>query len=936
MILIFGVLPALAIYLVADHLIGFSEKNTLVSAQKELRGKLIRIAERASPEGFYFHIFDRLYGLLRRAHTADRLSVAQALLTDCAARYKVAFTPYLFNDRGEMTQITAVVSPNRFIISKIWDILAETPRYQPGDDEKKNLKKIQLLLGAEANAGQLKNLEGHLITLKKKKMTGFFYWQKFSPDSKAGVIFLVMDNVNTQTLLQKHLGQNPGADFELSYWSQGSSLPLFTNSDQSVAMLMRNALEKSDQSSVVAGHRLWGLLNTGYGVFVGSSPSPHLKLHNVRGLLNLCFFMTLLILLLLLANSRLNLHDSYIRIGNKLSAIFLVVIAVPVAALVITGIFSISAHEKFLLSRIEKEQKQRLSAIEDDFINEEFAFKSMCNNLRLQAVEFSLPEFQKHSQELLQRRQAVRIELRKLDGDLISMSNAGGFFEGLEKCNDAFSRYLIRCNLEDRLNDELTVIKHPPDQVFTDLFASSDFGFAQVGEAPDRVHFFRFGQNEMFWYWTYFSQPGHPTAILSVFQAVAIARENFLNKVLDESSPDAQNLAVFNCSRRNWLKRDFSQTNAVADTVRTAQISKQPESSIVDHPEGKFMVMAMPGTLLAPYSLVSLTSTAEVKNRINQLYIALVMGIILIFFVAMATASLLARTFLEPINELARGTLQLQGHGHDTRVMIDSGDEFGELATAFNQMVDDLKEMQLAKVVQESLFPQEKPQIDGFDTAIFNLTATDLGGDYCDVFQVSKEQWLLLIGDVSGHGTPAALCMAMVKAAIFKACRDGLQFESLAGYVSAMMLKTLERKKMMTMLFVLLDTEKNTVQMINAGHNWPVILRKDGLVEEIEILGLPLGVREPKQGRIQVTRTLNPGDTLFCYTDALIECRSPENEVFGHEQLYQELAHLSEKSSQELIDHLKAGWLQFIAGGIREDDLTMLVLKNCQQDNSPK
>jgi len=936
-VLIFGVLPTLAIYLVGHHLIGFSEKNTLVAAQKKLRGQLIHIAERANPEGFYFHIFARLYGLLRHAHHAGQLSIAHSLITGCKARYKVDFTAYLFNDRGEITQIAAAVPPNRFIIGKIWDIIAETPSYQPGEDEKKHLKKIQLLLGAEANAGQLKNLEGQLITLKKKKMTGFFYWQKFSPANKSGVIFFVMGNHNTQTLLQKHLGRNPDVDLELSYWNQGSAMPLFTSSEQNLAVLMRSTLEKSDQNSIVAGHRLWGLLNTGQGIFVGSSSLPDQKLHNARGLLNLCFGMALLFWLLLLVNSRLNLHEAYVRIGNKLSAIFLVVIAVPVAALAITGVLSISTHEKFLLSKIEKEQKQRLSAIEDDFINEEFAFAGMCKNLRRQAAEqFSLPDFQKHSRELLQRRLAVRIELRKLDGDLICMHNAGGYFEGLEKVNDAFSRYLIRCNLEKRLNDEHTVLKHPPDEVFSDLFASSDFGFAQVGESPDRVHFFRFGQNEMFWYWTYFSQPGHPTAILSVFQAVTMARENFLLQVLDASSPDAQSLAAYNCNRQTWLKREISQTDALAETVRTAQISKQPESGIVDFPEGKFMAMALPGTLLAPYSLVSLTSTADVKNQIDRFYLALATGIVLIFFVALATASLLARTFLEPINELARGLKQLQSHGSETSVTIDSGDEFGGIAKAFNQMVDDLNEMQLAKVVQESLFPQEKPQIDGFDTAIFNLTAIDLGGDYCDVFQVNKEQWLLLIGDVSGHGTPAALCMAMVKAAIFKACRDGLQFAGLAEYVSGMMLKTLDRKKMMTMLFMLLDTEKNTVQMVNAGHNWPIILRKGGQVEEIKILGLPLGVREPKNPRAQVTMTLNPGDTLFCYTDALIECQSPDKVVFGHNQLYQELATLSEKSSQELIDHLYARWLQFIAGGIREDDLTMLVVKNCQHENGSK
>jgi len=926
-------LPAVAIYLVASQLIDFAEKNRLDAAQQKLRQQLIAVAEKANPEGFYFQIFDRLYVSLRNAHATGHLSTAQSLAMNCATRYKVDFISYLFNDRGEMTKITPTPPPNRFIIGKIWDILAETDNYQPGEDEKKQLKRIQLLLGAESNAGRLKNLEGHLISLKKKKMPGFFYWQRFSPESKSGVVFFIMPSVGTDTILQKHLGQTPHQRFRLSYWDLESPKPLFTNFSQDVALLIKNRLEQSNDSFVMKSHRLWAILNTTFGVFVGSLPTPAYKLQSVRGMLNLCFVMVLVFLLVILFNSQLNLQSSYIRIGNKLSAILLVAIAIPVSALTLTGIVSISDHEKVLLSQIEKEQKQRLSAIEDDFISEEVSFNSISSGLRRQVVEqFSLQIFQKESKELLQHRQVIRIELRGLNGDLISIFNAGGHFEGLEKINDAFSRYLIRQNLSQRLKDEKVELKRPPDEVFTDLFASSDFGFAQVGESPDRVHSFRFGQNELFWYWTYISQPGHPAAFLSVIQSVGIARENFLSKVLDEGRPGSGKLGVYNCDRQTWLKGGFSGAKAVAATIKTAQISEQPEARIVDLADGRFIAMAFPGTLLAPYSLVSLISDAEIRFQINQLYFALIAGIIAILFVAMAIARLLARTFLVPINELARGMVQVQNRGNDAKVVIDSGDEFGELGTAFNQMVDDLKEMQLAKVVQESLFPQEKPQIDGFDTAIFNLTATDLGGDYCDVLQVTKNQWLLLIGDVSGHGTPAALCMAMVKAAIFKACSDGLMFAELTESLSDLLLKTLSRKRMMTMLFVLLDTDDYTLQMINAGHNWPLILRKNGQVEEIQSVGLPLGIRASKRPRSQVTQTLNPGETLFCYTDALIECRSPDNEVYGHEQLYQELARLHGKSSQELIDHLETKWRQFIAGGIREDDLTMLVLKNCQQE----
>lgn len=932
-ILIFGVLPVVAIFLFANHLLEFTEKNHLFAAQNKLKQKLISVAEKASPEGFYFQLFENLFARLRREKDTGDSGKTQAIIGSFANLYQTEFLAYVFDDRGEVKQLSGLSLPNRFIIGKIWDILAETQNYKPGEDEKKQLKRMQLLLGAESDGGRLKNMEGHLISLKKKRVDGFFFWKRFSAESKAGVIFLAMPVENTESVLRKHAVDAQRDGFKLSYWHHESPTPLFSQIDESAALLARNNLELGNDGFAAFDFRLWSILKTRMGVFVASLPLFAYQLQNVRGMLNLCFAAVLLLMLVVLFDPRINLQTTYIRIGNKLSAILLAVVAIPVAALALTGILAIADHEKVLLLRIEKDQQQRLSALEDEFIREEKNFARICSKLRHQVVEkFSLDAFNQESQELLRDRQAVRIELRGLNGDLMSMCNYGGYFEGLEKTNDGFSRYLIRQHLSKRSSDENVLLKHAPDEVFSDIFDSSDFGFAQISAAPNRVHAFRFGQNELFWYWSYIAEPGHPAAILTIFQAVNIARENFLHRVLKSSLASSEKMGAYDCNRRVWLNGGFAGSKDANELVRAAQISGRPESRLVSLPHGRFVALAFPGTLLAPFSLLSLISDEDIVGQQNQLSLALICGIALILFVAMAIAHLLARTFLEPVKELDRGMRQIQARGPEARVVIDSGDEFGELGKAFNQMVDDLKEMQLAKIVQESLFPQERPQIQGFDTAIFNLTATDLGGDYCDAIKISEHQWLLLIGDVSGHGTPAALAMAMVKAAIFKACRDGLQFHLLAGSLSELLLKTLSRKKMMTMLFVLLDNSHNSVRFINAGHNWPIILRQNGTVEEIRVTGLPLGVRETRRLREEVVANIEPGDALFCYTDALVECRSPDDEVFGHQRLYGELKRACGMGSQELIAHLENCWHKYLAGGVREDDLTMLVVKKCEPE----
>lgn len=934
LIIFLVMMPVATVYLVANQLLELSEKDRLISTQKELKRKLISIAEKASPNGFYFQLFTDLFRKIK--HAGSNVKAIKQAAYQCQHRYQAEFLIYPFDEQGKILKLSGLTQPNSFIYGKLWDILAETSNYKPGIDEEKQYKRLQLLLGLETHAGRIKGKEGLLISLEKMRQKGFLFWQKFSRNSKAGVIILAMPRIATSVILNNHFKNESSDKFDLTFWNYELNSPLFLQTGEFKAQYVKKNLEKSTNGFFLYASRQWCILKTDLGIFIGSMPFDDKGIANKRGLLNLCFFIFTILLAAAIFHGQQSFQKMYIRMGSKLSALLIFAITIPVAALSLTGILAISDHEKVLLSRMEKEQKQRMAAIEEEFISEENSFLDICMSLRSKVLNrFSLPELTREMQGYIDRGKLLRAELRGLDGDVVRLLKTGNDFDDLENLHDGFFRFLIQDRLKQRLQNEGVVVKNPPSGVLTDVFQSIDFGFVQIAASPQRVHTFQFGHNELFWFWSEINIPGHPVAMISLHQATEKALENFLKRVLKASYLASEKFGVYNFLNQNWLKGSRVNKREANDLVVAAKITGQPASGQLFLPEGRFVAMVFPSSILHPYAMVRLISYDEIAMQQRRLSLALLSGILLIFFVALAIAKLLTRTLLEPINELDRGIRKIQEKAFDVRVEIDSGDEFGELGDAFNLMAADLKEMQMAKVVQESLFPQEKPQIKGFDTEIFNLTATDLGGDYCDVIQVSQHEWLLVIGDVSGHGTPAALAMAMVKAAIFKACREGLEFSQLPGALSSILLRTLERKKMMTMLFVLLDYSTGSVQFINAGHNWPLILRKDGKLDEICVQGMPLGVRDGKRPRQAVSQRLELGDVLFCYTDALVESRSPDNQLYGHPRLYEELGRLQGMSAQQIIQNIEAGWWQYLAGGIREDDLTMLVVKNIQTGTKP-
>lgn len=931
-ILIFGLLPLFSIFLTARKLAEQKRTELQFQQRQELRLQLIDAVNVFSPEDYYFRLFDRLYLNLKRPEVFKNPINSGKMIRKFMDITPGQFHCYVFDEKGRMEPLDGIASPNRFVIGRIWDILAETPAYRPGEDEQKQLKIIQALFGAECNAGFLKSRQGQLISLKKRRADGYFFWQRFSNKSHAGMIAFVMPAISIDEII-RHYSADLSVFSDFCFFNHRDSDPVFATFNSNLAFMVKQQIQSESDGFLNHAGREWAVLNTAAGTFIAARNAMADKQQAVSGMINFCGAISLVFILILSCGKTLDLKRNFVPIGFKLGAIFLIVVAVPFAALMLTGMAAASDHRQVLTTRIENGQKQKLAAVEDDFVREERRFLKLCRKLHMMTdKDFSIAGFAETATGLVSDGEAVKIELRALDGEILLERNRPGFFEGLEKTNDAFARHLIRRHLTQRAKAESVALKRPPDKVFTDIFSSSDFGFAQIVEAHDQIHRFRFGSNELLFYFSYVSREGAPVALVIIYQSLEKARGNYLlRRVSELKNSGGEKLKVFNNRRNRWLGDSVDENRPLISMVKAAQLSANPQSTRINNVGHTWsIVTALPSVTLEPFSLVSVVDETPVSKAVARLNQVLFTSLFIVFIAAMAIARHLSETFMRPVKALEDGMRAMQRLDRNAHVQIEAGDEFGELGRAFNETVDNMQEMQLARIVQESLFPHFKPEIPGFDCSFLNQTAGDLGGDYCDVIKVNDREWLLVIGDVSGHGTPAALAMAMVKAAIFKASVDGIRFAELPAALSSMLLATLSRKKMMTMLFILLDAQSGRIQFINAGHNWPIIIRSSGEVEEIRVIGLPLGVREMKRPPEIREALLAPGETLFCYTDALIECRSPAGDVYGHNALYAKLEGQNNLSAEKLVSVLHESFQAFIQSDVREDDLTLLVVKRSE------
>jgi uncharacterized protein YndB with AHSA1/START domain len=234
------------------------------------------------------------------------------------------------------------------------------------------------------------------------------------------------------------------------------------------------------------------------------------------------------------------------------------------------------------------------------------------------------------------------------------------------------------------------------------------------------------------------------------------------------------------------------------------------------------------------------------------------------------------------------------------------------------------QEYEEARQIQQALMPKEIPQMAGLEISGSWRPARIVGGDYFDVYKFGASRLGLCIADVSGKGMPAALLMSNLQAVVKGLATENTSPRELLEKVNRVMSRNTTEGKFITLFYGLLDVDRKTLQYTNAGHNPPVLTRKDGVQVRLEQGGLIVGAFQEsvyEQGEI----ALRTGDRLMMFTDGLSEAANKNGEEFGEKRLA-EASRGNRQLSAEALHRCLLDRVTDFCGGEFEDDATVLVV----------
>jgi serine phosphatase RsbU (regulator of sigma subunit) len=283
--------------------------------------------------------------------------------------------------------------------------------------------------------------------------------------------------------------------------------------------------------------------------------------------------------------------------------------------------------------------------------------------------------------------------------------------------------------------------------------------------------------------------------------------------------------------------------------------------------------------------------------------------------------------------QLARGELQ-------TRVDVNSGDEIGQLAQAFNRMAEELienqkhlvqqerlrKELEMCRKIQEELLPRKTLRSGVVEVKGVSIPAREVGGDFFNYFPMPGGDVALLVGDVSGKGLPAALLMANLQATIQARLPLERDLAKLANELDNEIQSSTPPEVYLTLFISILETKSRTLRYVNAGHNPQFVMRADGAADRLESTGRPLGLLSGA-GYVERQVLLNVGDSLFFYTDGLVESENPAGEEFGMERLERLLLEQRARGLEGVLAKVEQAARDFRENVDAADDATMVLVK---------
>jgi len=430
-----------------------------------------------------------------------------------------------------------------------------------------------------------------------------------------------------------------------------------------------------------------------------------------------------------------------------------------------------------------------------------------------------------------------------------------------------------------------------------------------------------------------------------------------LARLPEETDFDAADVSIICCSTFAQTRANPNKPSRLLDICNPKNIGKMIEESRMGNAglirqtyDGVDSLWAYGSSqrgggfpiLVVPYERI-MEQSANTRQMLFQNNIrAVQVATILIFMVIVAAvvlAVMRARNFTVPITHLADAAGKLAGGDFDVTVDIATNDELQQLGDVFNQVGPGMKERQkikqsleLAREIQQHFLPSEDIELEHFQVAGLCRYCDETGGDYYDLFDLSAVapgRAGLVLGDVSGHGIPAAMLMISTGSILRNnAPRHGANLSAAITELNRHLVINSEPGKFMTLFYGLLDDKSKTLSWASAGHD-PAIWyhAESGSFSEMENTGMPLGVLDNAQFDQANPVTLRTGDIIVIGTDGIWEAINSSDQMYGKERLTDLISLHKDKSARQIASLVVESVLEFCSDTPPADDITLLVIK---------
>jgi len=321
---------------------------------------------------------------------------------------------------------------------------------------------------------------------------------------------------------------------------------------------------------------------------------------------------------------------------------------------------------------------------------------------------------------------------------------------------------------------------------------------------------------------------------------------------------------------------------------------------------------------------------------------------LIIEFVALVMGLTLARSITSSVHQLFMGTERVRQGDFTHRIHVKSQDQLGELAGSFNQMtssIEDLlqeaaekkrleEELRIAREIQMSLLPPGPLRMTGLSMTALCVPAREVGGDYYDFFPLGDRRVGVLIADVAGKGTSAALYMAELKGLVLSLSQIWSSPRQLLIEANRILRDNLDSRAFITATYAVVDLAAGAMVWARAGHTPMIYMPAAGagarvLTPNGMVVGLRIPGADEKFAELLDEQTIAfaPGDVFVLYTDGISEAMNVESDLFGEARLSRLVEEHSHLEPAELRERVLREVQAFVGEADQHDDMTMILLK---------